>query len=523
MDAFALSEKDDRIAELEGDVRTLQTQKERAEADAQRTKEKLRVMEVKKDRYKADANAIRQFALDAEAAKEACIAGFEKQLYAAAAEIDCLTSKAEKAEEEMARVAEQAIAEAKAAQQSVIDAGAAKEACIASYEKQLRVTADDKANLIYRVKSAEEKASIAEQAIVEAQVCIGKLEELAKAGEENEEVLQSQIAVLDLALQRSDARVEGLKADNARSDVEIEMLRADAVSKEEAVGQLSDDHAQLRAGVDGMVASYEALVTAQQAKLLEWEQGYDKIVYENDAMRVYIEGIQAVGLTETSPGTPSSTLASLAESSEDSDTPSLTFCDSDAVFDDSPIQDQDRSLPTPADTHQRVVHCTLTTSTSAELVSCDNGTAILVTSSSALSVTYDEPSPRTFAAHFVPTRHSTPKRTRPSRRPRIVHRGFLQKVEFRRMELPLCPAVPIQTSAARPCDVPDMFSPSYRGIDTHQPTRASVRFVRFLRACPDLRDAYEPIIPYPAGHSAARSRILYNRAMKFAQTPTTRR
>lgn len=398
---------------------------------------------------------------------------------------------------------------AQVAQQSAHDAGAR----IAESEDQLRAAVGDKAALISRAEKAEQDAREAKAEADEARFRARTLQEEVQAGKEREDELKSQLTVCGVALQRSEARAEGLKADLAGSDVQIEELRAELSSKEVAFDQLSSDNVELRAGIDEVASSSEALAEMCEAKAMEWEKLYNKVLRENDTMRAYIEGTRAVKQTNTSLEPPSSSPSSLVESSEDSDTPSLTFCDSGAAVSDSPKQKQTDSLPTPADARQSAVHCTFTTSTSTELVCSNTGTALIVTSSSALSVTYEEPSD-SFAVSFIPARHSTPKRSRPSRRPRLSHHGFLQKVKRCEMELPIRPA-PIKTSAARPCDLPDIFSPFYRGLDAHQ-----TRFARCLRASPESRDAQQPTVPYPVGCAAARGRILFNRSMKFAETPT---
>ncbi|KZV62674.1 hypothetical protein PENSPDRAFT_758536 [Peniophora sp. CONT] len=398
-------------------------------------------------------------------------------------------------------------AAAQVAQQSAHDA----QAPIAESEDQLRAAVEDKATLVSRAEKAEQATRDAKAEADGARLRAQTLQEDVQAGTAREEGLESQLTVTQVALQRSEARAEGLKADLAGSDVQIEELRGELASKEVAFDQLSSDNAELR---DTVASSSEALVEMCEAKAAEWEKLYNKVLRKNDTMRAYIKGTRAVKQTNTSLESSSSSPLSLVESAEDSDTPSLTFCESDAAVDDSPTQEQTDALPTPTDAHQSAVHCTFTTSTSTELICSDAGTALIVTSSSALSVTYDEPSHDAFAATFVPARHSTPKRSRPSRRPRLSHHGFLHKVKRCEMELPVRPA-PIKTSAARPCDVPDIFSPLYRGLDAHQ-----TRFARCLRASPESRDAQQPAVPYPVGCAAARGRILFNRSMKFAETPT---
>ncbi|KZV63094.1 hypothetical protein PENSPDRAFT_758224 [Peniophora sp. CONT] len=490
----------------------LTDQLQRKDADLAQINAKLEGSQRTMVTLKEDADAC-EIAHQTERSSDALImAGNENTITHLRGELRTLTADHQKTKDKLTAAKSRKVHYkdvAQVAQQSAHDA----QARIAESEDQLRAAVDDKAALVSKAEKAEQATRDAKAEANEARLRAHTLQEDVQAGKEREEGLKSQLTVCEIALQRSEACAEGLKADLAGSDVQIEELRGELSSKEMAFEQLSSDNAELRDGIDTVASSSEALVEMCEAKAAEWERLYNKVLRENDTMRANIKGTRALKQTNTSLEPPSSSPSSVVESAEDSDTPSLTFSDSGAAVDDSPRQKQTDALPTPAEAHQSAVHYTFTTSTSTELVSSDTGTAFIVTSSSALSVSYEEPPHDAFAASFVPARHSTPKRSRPLRRPRLSHHGFLHKVKRCEMELPVRPA-PIKTSAARPCDVPDIFSPLYRDFDAYQ-----TRFARCLRASSESRDAQQPTVPYPVGCAVARGRILFNRSMKFAETP----
>ncbi|VDB85460.1 unnamed protein product [Peniophora sp. CBMAI 1063] len=330
----------------------------------------------------------------------------------------------------------------------------------ANSKEQLRVVAAGAADL----SSRAEKAEVGER---EAKLTISALKEDVQAGCEREGILKGEIVHLKS---------------------EVRGLRAKVATKEGTIIQIQSDHAEYQTCVESMVNSYETVHECFQAKIATQDGANQELQRENDAMRAHYQGTPVDGQTDKSPLIPPFAFVSLAESDEDSDTPSLTFCDSPVAaldsIDDGPKNFADTFVPTQHSTPASARLYTLTTSTSAEIVTSDAGTALIVTSSSTLSM----------AAHIVPTRRLTPKRPRSSQRSRSTTSGFLEKLEFRSMELSLCPALTQKTSAVRPCDAPDLFSPTYRRYVTRRPKTARARFVEFLRACPEERHLYRPVL-----------------------------
>ncbi|KZV63793.1 hypothetical protein PENSPDRAFT_757719 [Peniophora sp. CONT] len=201
-----------------------------------------------------------------------------------------------------------------------------------------------------------------------AHVSIGNLEDAVKAEPELSQSLDAHVDKPEATAQRSEARLEGLATDTTSLE-----LRDDVPSLERTV-------TQIYAGADDMVVSYEAAVEVYETTLTgHVEENEYRNVHESVALRTCEEGIKTLGQAATSPWSSPSSPASLVDSCEDLDTPSLTFSDLDAaILDDSPIENHVYLPSTPARIHQSTEHYALTTSTSAEFISYNTGAALLI-------------------------------------------------------------------------------------------------------------------------------------------------
>lgn len=324
-----IAKLDARIAELEHNVKVVYGQLNRARAKNEALKREYQHLKSENQQLKGDAEAREathrvclQFAISRLITHYDIQAERSGELLQSQTQIADLRGKLRKSESDNKRLR----AAAQAAEQQVRRAEVDKKARIADSVEKERIAEVEKADMIARAERAEEIVHTAEQAAEEGRLRIDELKEDVKAGLDREDGLHATI-------------VE---------------LRAEVSSKEETVGQLLQDCAELRKG------NYE-------------------IVRDYDTYRSYLERTRVVGSAEKLPGHPSPSLASLTESHNDSDTPSLTLSDSGSILDDSPTPDTylPLTLPTPADACQSAVRCTLTTSTSIQFVSPANGTSLI--------------------------------------------------------------------------------------------------------------------------------------------------
>ncbi|VDC07188.1 unnamed protein product [Peniophora sp. CBMAI 1063] len=339
-------------------------------------------------------------------------------------------------------------------QQSTRDAEAAKAKCIADFEEQRRVFSDKEARLTSRAEAAEQGEREAKAVAAEATHRFDALHQERLASKESEEQLKLEFAETRAKLSETEDELVDTRRQLAETRNKLQFSEA----REEG----------LKVDIVGLEVALSSERSENDDNLVKLNAALD----ETDTLRTQLEGTQADGQATKPAAQPLSAIVSLADSDEDSRTPSLTFCESDAFTRDGPKNLSDESyVPARPSTPVSDGLNALTMPT-VEHVTSDARAVHIVTSTSALPT-----------SHLEPARDSALKRTLASRRPPPVTSGFLQSVEFRTMELPLFPVVAVKTSAVRPTDMPDIFSPSCLSGST----RAGKRFMRHLAGHPPSR------------------------------------